>query len=164
VLLPALSYAKEDRQRGLLTDADVQEMVQATREIVEDLATDPSAAAPDGGAMTEEDGAARVPWVLLPLLGCPARDDIDALAMRLLQQACDPTRAAVDLLPPRLLPFDVIAPVAETVELLRADGCDHIGTTLQTTRDHIMHVCQLVASQRALRPEGGRDGPDNSVA
>jgi hypothetical protein len=50
-------------------------------------------------------------------------------------------------------------PVAETVELLRADGCDHIGTTLQTTRDHIMHVCQLVASQRALSPEGGMSDP-----
>src|SRR4029453_16925891 len=39
VLLSALSYAKADRQRGLLTDADVQAIVQATREIVEDLAT-----------------------------------------------------------------------------------------------------------------------------
>jgi len=212
VLLPALSYAKEDRQRGILTATDVQEMVQATREIVEDLATHPSAAAPDVDATAEEDGAARVPLVPIPLLGCPARDDIDALALRLLQQACDPTRVAIDLLPPRLLPFDVIArvaetqpallclgavvpggvphlrylckqlrarfpslplvvgcwgapePVAETVELLRADGCDHIGTTLQTTRDHIMHVCQLVASQRALLPEEGMHGPDNIVA
>jgi hypothetical protein len=157
--------------------------------------------------MTEEDGAARVPWVPLPLLGCPSRDDIDALALRLLQQACDPTRVAVDLLQPRLLPFDVIArvaetqpallcvgavvpggvphlrylckqlrarfpslplvvgcwgapePVAETVALLRADGLAHIGTTVQTTRDHLMHVSQLVASQRALSPEGGRSDP-----
>jgi len=204
VLLPALSYAKEDRQRGLLTATDVQELVQATREIVEDLATHPSAAAPDGDATAEEDEAARVPCVPVPLLGCPARDDIDALAVRMLQQTCDPTRVAVDLLPPRLLPSEVAAhvaqtqpallclgavvpggvphlrylckqlrtrfpalpivvgcwgapePVAETAALLRTEGLDHIGTTVQTTRDHVMHVHQLVASQRALSPEGGR--------
>ena len=202
VLLPALSYAKEDRQRGILTATDVQDMVQATREIVEDLATHPSGAALDAGVTAEEHGAARVPGVPVPLLGCPARDDIDALAVRMLQQTCDPTRVAVDLLPPRLLPSDVVArvaqtqpallclgaivpggvphlrylckqlrarfpslplvvgcwgapePVAETVALLRADGLDHIGTTVQTTRDHIMHVRQLVASQPALLLRG----------
>jgi predicted PurR-regulated permease PerM len=213
VLLPALSYAKEDRQRGILTATDVQELVQATREIVEDVATHLSGAAPEMDAMAEEDGATRVPCGPLPLLGCPARDDIDALALRLLQQACDPTRVAVDLLPPRLLPFDVIArvaetqpavlclgavvpggvphlrylckqlrarfpslplvvgcwgapePVAETVGLLRADGLDHVGTTVQTTRDQVMHVRQLVASQRALLPEGeGRADSSGATA
>jgi predicted PurR-regulated permease PerM len=210
VLLPALSYAKEDRQRGILTDEDVQAIVQATREMVEDLATHPSAAASEALAAAAEDEAPRVPLVPVPLLGCPARDDVDALAVRMLQQACDPTRVAVDLLPPRLLTSDVVArvaqsrpalvclgavvpggvphlrylckqlrarfpslplvvgcwgapePVAETVALLRADGLDHVGTTVQTTRDHLMHVRQLVASQRALLPEGeGR--PDSIV-
>ena len=207
ILLPALSYTKEDRQRGLLTDEDVQAIVQATREIVEDLATHPSAAASAARAAAEEDGAHRVPLVPVPLLGCPARDEVDVLAMRMLQQACDPTRMAVDLLPPRLLTSDVVArvaqtrpalvclgavvpggvphlrylckqlrarfpslplvvgcwgapePVAETVALLRADGLDHVGTTVQTTRDHLMHVRQLVASQRALLPEG-EERPD----
>ena len=126
--------------------------------------------------------------------------DVDALALRMLQQACDPTQVAVNLLPPRLLTFDVLARVAqtspallclgavapggvphlrylckqlrarfpslplvvgcwgaaesvtETVALLRADGLDHVGTTVQTTRDHVMHVRQLVASQRTLIP------------
>jgi hypothetical protein len=149
--------------------------------------------------------------VPVSLLGCPARDDVDALALRLLQQTCDPTRVVVDLLPPRLLPSDVIArvaetqpallclgavvpggvphlrylckqlrarfpslplvvgcwgaaePVAEAVALLRADGLDRVGTTVQTTRDYLMQVSQLVASQRALRPAGeGR--PDRIVA
>jgi hypothetical protein len=49
------------------------------------------------------------------------------------------------------------------VALLRADGLDHVGTTVQTTRDYVMHVSQLVASQRAVIPEG--DGrPDRIVA
>jgi len=209
VLLPALSYAKEDRQRGILTATDVQEMIQATREIVEDLATHPSAAVPDAEAATEEAGAPRVPFVPISLLGCPARDDIDALALRLLQQTCDPTRVVVDLLSPRLLPSEVVArvaenqpallclgavvpggsphlrylckqlrarcpalpvvvgcwgapePVAETVALLRADGLDHVGTTLQTTHDHIMQVSQLVAFQ-ASGTSGGDGRPDST--
>src|SRR4029450_13863695 len=202
VLMPALSYAKEDRQRGILTATDVQDLVQATREIVEDLAMHPSGAALDAGGPAAEHGAARVPGVPVPLLGCPARDDVDALAVRMLQQACDPRRIAVDLLPPRLLPSDVVTrvaqtqpallclgavvpggvphlrylckqlrarfpalpivvgcwgapePVAEIVALLRAEGLDHIGTTVQSTRDHLMHVRQLVASQPALLPQG----------
>jgi hypothetical protein len=169
---------------------------------VEDLATHPSAAA-------EEDEAPHLPRVPVPLLGCPARDDVDVLAGRMLQQVCDPTRVAVDLLPPRLLTSDVVThvaqtrpalvclgavvpggvphlrylckqlrarfpslplvvgcwgapePVAETVALLRADGLDHVGTTVQTTRDHIMHVSQLIASQRALLPEG--DGRSDRI-
>ena len=200
VLLPALSYAKADRQGGLLTDEDVQALLQATREIVEDLATHPSAAA--ALAAMEEDAAPRLPRVPIPLLGYPARDDVDGLAVRMLQQACDPTRVAVDLLPPRLLTFDVVArvaqtrpallclgavvpggvphlrylckqlrtrfpalpivvgcwgapePVAETVALLHTEGLDHVGTTVQTTRDHVMHVSQLVASRPSLTPEG----------
>jgi hypothetical protein len=211
VLLPALSYAKEDRQRGTLTPEDLQDLVQATREIVEDLATHPSAAVAAALPAAEEDEASRLPSVPIPLLGCPARDDVDLLAMRMLQQTCDPTRVAVDLLPPRQLISDVVAhvtqtrpalvclgavvpggvphlrylckqlrahfpslplvvgcwgapePVAETVVLLRAEGLDYVGTTVQTTCDQILHVRQLVASQRALRLEGeGR--PDNIVA
>jgi predicted PurR-regulated permease PerM len=212
VLLPALSYAKEDRQRGILTAADVQDLVQATREIVEDLATHPAAAAPDASAAAAAAGAPRVPLVPVPLLGCPARDDVDALALRMLQQACDPTCAAVDLLPPRQLPSDVVArvaetqpallclgavvpggvphlrylckqlrarfpslplvvgcwgapePVAETVALLRADGLDHVGTTLQTTRDHVMHISQLVTAQRSVTPGGDGRPPDSTGA
>src|SRR4029450_3944808 len=122
VLMPALSYAKEDRQRGILTTTDVQDLVQATREIVEDLATHPSGAAPAVDARAEEDGVAGVPVGPLPMLGCPARDDIDALAVRLLEQVCDPPRVAVTLLPPRLLPFDVIARVAETQPALLCLG------------------------------------------
>ena len=54
-------------------------------------------------------------------------------------------------------------PVAETVALLHAEGLDHVGTTVQTTRDHVMQVSQLVASQRTLIPEEeGR--PDRIVA
>jgi AI-2E family transporter len=198
VLLPALSYAKEDRQRGILSDADVQGIVQTTRELVEDLALHPSASAVERPA--EPDATPPVLLGPVPLLGCPARDDIDELALHMLQQACEPARMTVDLLPPRLLTSDVVAhvaqtrptllclgavvpggvphlrylckqlrarcpalpvvvgcwgapeSVAETVARLRADGLIHIGTSLQTTFDHLMQVCQMVASQPSESP------------
>jgi hypothetical protein len=131
----------------------------------------------------------------------------------MLEQVCDPTRVAVTLLPPRLLPFDVIArvaetqpallclgavvpggvphlrylckqlrarfpslplvvgcwgasePVAETVALLRADGLDHIGTTLQSTRDHLMtfRTCQGAPPGECSRLERTREGGNRTL-
>jgi hypothetical protein len=80
-----------------------------------------------------------------------------------LRYLCKQLRARFPSLPLVVGCWGAPEPVAETVALLRADGLDHVGTTVQTTRDHVMHVRQLVASQRALIPEG--DGrPDSIVA
>ena len=191
VLIPALSYAKEDRQRGILTATDVQDLVQATREIVEDLATHPSGAALDAGVTAEEHGAARVPGVPVPLLGCPARGTTSTRwrcvcssrpviprvwrstcchpgcsrptsspgsprpsppssvlapscqGVPHLRYLCKQLRARFPALPIVVGCWGAPEPVAETVALLRAEGLDHIGTTVQSTRDHIMHVRQL---------------------
>jgi predicted PurR-regulated permease PerM len=193
VLVPALSYAKQDRQRETLTAEEMQGIVQATREIVEDLDTRPSPAAPEASG-EGEDGSPPAPLAPVRLVGCPARDDIDALALRMFQQTVDPTCAAVELLPAGLLTSEVLAQVAqtrpallcigavapggvphirylckqlrtrfpalqvvvgcwggtdtlqETVALLRADGLDQVGTTLQATCDQVRHASQRVAS------------------
>jgi hypothetical protein len=80
-----------------------------------------------------------------------------------LRYLCKQLRARFPALPIVVGCWGVTETVVETVALLRADGLDHVGTTVQTTRDHLMHVRQLVASQRALIPEG--DGrPDRIVA
>ena len=74
-----------------------------------------------------------------------------------LRYLCKQLRARFPSLPLVVGCWGASEPVAETVALLRADGLDHIGATVQTTRDHIMHVSQLVASQRALRMGGMSD-------
>jgi len=48
---------------------------------------------------------------------------------------CKQLRARFPSLPLVVGCWGASEPVAETVALLRADGLDHIGTTLQTTRD-----------------------------
>jgi hypothetical protein len=77
VLLPALYYAKQDRDRGLLSEGDAQFVGQATREILDVLAHD--AAGPsdrDSGDLSVSDpGDTRV-----RILVCPARGEADAVA------------------------------------------------------------------------------------
>jgi predicted PurR-regulated permease PerM len=108
VLVPALSYTKQDHERAILTAEEVQGMVQATWEIVEDLTTHLPPAGPEASAAGEH-GGPPAPLEHVHLLGCPARDDIDALALRMFQQVCDPTRYALELLTPGLLTAEVVA-------------------------------------------------------
>lgn len=73
-----------------------------------------------------------------------------------LRYLCKQLRAHFPALPIVVGCWGVTETVAETVALLRADGLDHVGTTVQATRDHVMHVSQLVASRPSLTPEGNR--------
>jgi predicted PurR-regulated permease PerM len=121
VLVPALSYAKQDLQRDTLTADEVQGIVQATQEIVEELATRPSPPTPEESAALE-DGTPTAPLAKVRLVGCPARDESDALALQMFQQVCDPSRYEVELLPVALRTADVVARVAQTPPALLCIG------------------------------------------
>ena len=113
VLIPALSYTKEDLQRHTLTAEDVQGILQTTREIIEDRATALPQAEAEASA-AGEDGAACVPPAKTRIVVCPARDDADALAVRMFQQTFDPLHYEVELLAPGLLTAEVVALVTQT--------------------------------------------------
>ncbi len=69
VLLPALAEVKQDRGRGPVTADDARFVVGCTRDIVEELGLRaPAAAVPGAGER-------------IVVLGCPARDEIDELAL-----------------------------------------------------------------------------------
>jgi hypothetical protein len=140
VLVPALSYAKQDRERAILTAEEVQGMVQATGEIVEDLTTHLPQAGPEASAAGEHSPPA--PLEPVYLLGCPARDDIDALALRMFQQVCDPTRYALELLTPGLLTAEVVAQVAQTHPALLC-----IGTVAPGGVAHLRYLCKQLRAQ-----------------
>jgi hypothetical protein len=85
VLLPALYYAKQDSEREKISEADAEFVAQATRDIVEDLDQDrPSTATRD---TTATGGSSLVPRRLLFL--CPARDEIDGVALAIAGQLID---------------------------------------------------------------------------
>jgi hypothetical protein len=78
VLLPALYYAKQDRDRGLLSEGDAQFVGQATREILDVLAHDAAGPSVQGLRGPFCGRPRRYPGPDPSV--CPARDEADAVA------------------------------------------------------------------------------------
>jgi hypothetical protein len=115
LLLPALTSAKRDRAKDALTDEDVQFVVQATRAIVEDLGVRRSQAAtlpvdPTTPLVGEARVATSPP---VRILGCPARDTVDELALQMFRQLLDPTRLALEIVSPEVLTAEVLSVVEQ---------------------------------------------------
>jgi predicted PurR-regulated permease PerM len=93
MLLPALSYARRDRAQERIADDDAALVVRATREVVEGLA--PPVAVQAGETPRQ--------WVV----GCPARDELDALALTMLGHLLDPAAWEVRVVSPDMLAVEV---------------------------------------------------------
>ncbi len=107
VLVPVLNYVKRDRARDDLTEADEQFILGATQEIVEDLGTRLAAAAGPAEAQTEP------PPPRIRVVGCPAHDDSDALALEMLRQLLDPARWDMEVLSTEMLSAELVRAVGE---------------------------------------------------
>jgi predicted PurR-regulated permease PerM len=192
VLLPALYYAKQDRDRGLLSEGDAQFVGQATREILDVLAHDTgNLSVSDPGADTR-----------IQIVGCPARDEADASALEMVRHLLDPARyrmevsrtgmlvaevvAWVDLHRPALLCIGSVAPGglsqarhlckrlrAQCPELKIVVGRWGLHDEMDTDRQHLLaagadHVeTTVLDTQRALTQVGlthGRPTPESPPA
>jgi predicted PurR-regulated permease PerM len=152
VLLPALFYAKQDRDRDLLSEDDAQFVGQATREILDILAHDaPALSEKDTGDLSVN-GPGADPRVLM--LGCPARDDADALALEMVRRGLDSTRYRMEVSGIGMLTAEVVA----WVELHRpALVC--IGAVAPGGLSQVRHLCKRLRSQcRELKIVVGRWG------
>ena len=114
VLVPALYYAKQDQQHNNLTLDEAQFIYRATHDLVEDLgASQASTAAVVMSQAEAEDTADALP-PKAHILGCPAHDEADEVALRVLQQALDPTRFEVEITRAALLTAEVLSLVEQT--------------------------------------------------
>ena len=116
VLIPALNYARRDRELGRLTEDGEQFVFRATREILEDLNNlkpESSSKAADAGkvAMAGEDITGALPK--MRILGCPARDEADELALHMFRQLLDTTRYEVEVMSEAVLTSEVVALIGE---------------------------------------------------
>jgi predicted PurR-regulated permease PerM len=116
VLIPALNYARRDRELGRLTEDGEQFVFRATREIIEDLnSLKPESASEASNsekvAMAANDFTATLPKVRI--LGCPARDQADELALLMFRQLFDSTRYEVELMSDAVLSSEVVALIGE---------------------------------------------------
>jgi predicted PurR-regulated permease PerM len=140
VLLPALYYAKQDRDRGLLTEGDAQFVGQATREILDVLAHDaPAPSERDTGDLSVSDPGADT---RVRIVGCPARDEADALALEMVRHPLDPARYRIEVIGASMLTAEVVA----WVDLHRpALLC--IGAVAPGGLSQARHLCKRLRSQ-----------------
>jgi len=111
VLVPALNYVKRDRERDDVTEADEEFVLQATREIVEDLGERQAAAAGEAGEA--EEGTDAPASAKVRVLACPGRDEADALALEMLRQVLDPAKWEVEALSLEMLSAELVALAGE---------------------------------------------------
>jgi predicted PurR-regulated permease PerM len=116
VLIPALNYALRDRERGRLTEDGGQFVFRATREIVDDLASlmpksSPPVLDSQNTSAAADDIVATV--LRMRILGCPARDEADELALHMFGQLLHPTRYEVEVVSDAVLASEVVALIGE---------------------------------------------------
>lgn len=140
VLLPALYYARQDRDRGLLSEGDAQFVGQATREILDVLAHD--ALAPSKGDTRDLSVSDPGDDTRVRIVGCPARDEVDALALEMLRHLLDPARYRIEVIGASMLTAEVVA----WVDLHRpALLC--IGAVAPGGLSHARNLCKRLRSQ-----------------
>jgi predicted PurR-regulated permease PerM len=102
IMLPALNRLREDLEGGRVTSEDQASVLSGTREILDDLVAAPGDRR--GDAAGTEVGA-------VSLLGYPAGDDIDEMALRMFRQVLDPAVCSLEILSARVLPGEIVARV-----------------------------------------------------
>ena len=116
VLIPALNYARRDRELGRLTEDGEQFVFRATREILEDLNSlkpESSLEKSDSSKTTTTDGNSPVILPKVRILGCPAHDEADELALLMFRQLLDSTKYEVEIMSDETLTSEVVSLVGE---------------------------------------------------
>ena len=117
LLIPALNYAKRDFASGRMAENEQQFVLQATRQIIEDLEIFKTENGSSPAAVAEMATAAATqalegtPKVLI--IGCPVRDEADELSLLMLRQSLDPHRYELEIIADELLAAEVIDQIAE---------------------------------------------------
>jgi predicted PurR-regulated permease PerM len=118
VFVPALTLARENRDREELSSADEQFVATVTREILSEVVSPlRTSAAPD-----HEPAAAADFGEPVLVFACPARDELDELVLLMAQQLIDPRRCRFEVLSAKILSAEVMERVARQKPALLAIG------------------------------------------
>ena len=109
MLLPSMVHAKLNRDRGVMTPEDEEFIIATTRELLEDVVY-PAQDALDAKEVAK--GGAEVKCRLL-VLGCPAKDEFDELALGMMQRLLPAGKCQVELLSKDTLAGEMLARVGE---------------------------------------------------
>jgi hypothetical protein len=106
VLVAALNYGRRDVEADLIDDVEYGRVLTSIVEIADELAETSRAAAANADGESPQKEAV-LPRVLA--LACPARDETDQAALRLLAHIIDPDKCQLEILAPSLLATEVAA-------------------------------------------------------
>ena len=154
VLLPTLSRVRRDAARGALTPKEAAFIAAATRRILDDL---DKVVLPVAATRDEEAPAAVPGSPALRALGCPARDDVDVAALRMLASRIARDGVRLEVTEPSLLAAELVervaavAPGVVVVALLGRGGLAHARYILKRLRARFSDL-PLVAA--CLSPPG----------
>lgn len=132
VLVPALYYAKQDQQRNTLTPEEAHFIYQATDDLVEDLGATHAATSASATPVAHAEDVAVVLPPKVRILACPAHDEVDEVALRMLQHTLDPLRFEVEITHTALLTTEVLSLVEQTSPALICIGLVPPGGFAQT--------------------------------
>lgn len=111
VLIPALSYAKEDRRRNNLSDSEERFVFKAMREIIELTETDVQRfilSAEGAKELTASDSVRKI-----KIAGCPAHGEADEIALLMLNQLLASRNCSLEILSAAGLASEMIARIRE---------------------------------------------------
>jgi hypothetical protein len=156
ILLPALVMTKENKSRDDFTADDVRYILLAVREMVDDLA---------GIRKKEklEDGAAPAPAEAdskkVLVLGCPANDEADELALLVFGQYLDPPRCDLEVIPANTLAGEIVERVHQ-----EGPGVVCVGTLPAAGHAAARYLCkQLRAEAPGLKIVVGCWGLEENI-
>jgi len=117
VIVPALVYAKRERERDEIVDENEGELIQSIRAIVDLLKAPPE---PEDGSQESTTLPAEGP--VLSILAYPAHDEEDRLALELLRRLLDPALWNVNVVAPEALLEDILEDCGESMPSLVCVG------------------------------------------
>jgi predicted PurR-regulated permease PerM len=181
VMLPALTYARRDRARGRLTDGEVGFVARASREILEGMFTPPAAVPTRARVLgvTGRDEIDEVALRMLSDVLAPSGVVVEAMSSETLTsevvsrvEEMRPAGICVVALPPgglahtryllkrlraRFPEVGIVVgrwgsmDIQEEARPLLAAGADRVGTTLATTREHVLELLPVAESSPMAR-------------
>lgn len=102
VLLPALIYAKTDFGRGELTQENMDFILREIRNLLSNYGTG-TATAPHGPAKEQQ----------VVILGCPAHDEVDEVALEMLHHVLSSSGRSMEVLSAQMLSSEIVSRVKE---------------------------------------------------
>ena len=144
VLVAALAHARRDREQRRLTDEDEQVVLRVTSSLLEELRAD--------RAVPRSTPSATI-------LGCPARDELDELALTMLRDLVASTPCGMQVTPAGMLAAEIVTLVAE-----QSPGIVCIGFVPPGGLAKARYLCKrLRARFPDLRIVVGRWGPTPGI-